>query len=381
VSAVAYLAPPQLKSDVRGGRVRRSGGANASMAVPASVQHVLGSAGQPLSDSLQTEMSARFGHDFSGVRVHTEPAANESVQAVGARAYTVGSHIAFGPAQFTTSTVAGQRLLAHELAHVVQQSGASTSVPPELHVTSPDDPSEAEAERVALSVLSDRDVVPVAAAGIGVRLARGGCSGTPSGPPRCSGAGPCTHTSGECRLPDSGAPLEGPSNRWTLNLHIDIEAATAREVTPSTPGHTWVEFVEGNGNTYTYGFYPARMVTEFSFVVPSCVRHPDTAHMPCKDRTVSYALTQKQFSEALDFAQSLCAGHESLTYDIRNQNCTTVAAAVVRKAGQAPGNIRGPVGSFNLDCDNPNALFEATNPDAGVRAPADAGVRTPPRRP
>lgn len=69
-------------------------------------------------------MESRFGHDFSNVQVHTDRRAAESAQAVDARAYTVGSHIVFGPGRYAPETDSGQRLIAHELTHVIQQSAA-----------------------------------------------------------------------------------------------------------------------------------------------------------------------------------------------------------------------------------------------------------------
>ncbi len=67
-------------------------------------------------------MEARFGHEFGGVRVHADDRAAASAEMVGARAYTVGKHIAFSR-DYTPGTTQGTRLLAHELAHVVQQRG------------------------------------------------------------------------------------------------------------------------------------------------------------------------------------------------------------------------------------------------------------------
>jgi sarcosine oxidase delta subunit len=69
-------------------------------------------------------MGQRFGHDFSHVRVHTDGRAAESARTVHARAYTVGRDVVFGSGQFAPGTAAGGRLLAHELAHTVQQRGA-----------------------------------------------------------------------------------------------------------------------------------------------------------------------------------------------------------------------------------------------------------------
>src|SRR6516225_4346144 len=86
------------------------------------------------------EALSDFRADFSGVRVHTNAEAATSAQAVSAQAYTVGNHIVFGEGKLAPRTPAGQRLLAHELTHVVQQTGGqirrvparSRSLVPEL---------------------------------------------------------------------------------------------------------------------------------------------------------------------------------------------------------------------------------------------------------
>ena len=99
--------------------------------VPPIVHDVLRSTGQPLDASTRHVMEPRFGHDFSHVRVHTDARAAESARAVNALAYTVGSNVVFDSARYAPGTSQGQRLIAHELTHVVQQSmvggGASTS--------------------------------------------------------------------------------------------------------------------------------------------------------------------------------------------------------------------------------------------------------------
>jgi hypothetical protein len=74
-------------------------------------------------------MEPRFGHDFSGVRVHTGTQAAESARAVNALAYTVGRSIVFGPGQYSPETNAGQPLLAHELTHMRQQANGSPGMP------------------------------------------------------------------------------------------------------------------------------------------------------------------------------------------------------------------------------------------------------------
>lgn len=90
--------------------------------VPPIVREVLWSPGQPLEAATRAFMEPRFGHDFSGVRVHADAKAAESAQAVDALAYTVGRNIVFGSGQYSPETNAGQQLLAHELTHVRQQA-------------------------------------------------------------------------------------------------------------------------------------------------------------------------------------------------------------------------------------------------------------------
>jgi hypothetical protein len=96
-------------------------------ALPAGsvVRETLRAPGRPLDESMRALMEPRFGHDFSRVRVHDDRSAAESAHALQARAYTLRNHIVFGEGQFAPGTASGQRLLAHELAHVLQQGSGS----------------------------------------------------------------------------------------------------------------------------------------------------------------------------------------------------------------------------------------------------------------
>jgi len=91
---------------------------------PRQALNVLRSPGHSLDSEARAVMEPRFGRDFSDVRIHADSQAAASAEAVNARAYTVGSHIAFGSGQYAPGSPSGQRLLAHELTHVVQQSAA-----------------------------------------------------------------------------------------------------------------------------------------------------------------------------------------------------------------------------------------------------------------
>lgn len=119
--------------------------------------------GQPLPESVRTFFEPRFGHDFSHVRVHTDSKAAESARAVNALAYTVGRDIAFGTAQFSPQTIAGWRLLAHELTHTIQQ-GAVFSTHGSAGMTNPNslqrEPDEESASEFAETAMSDEELLP-----------------------------------------------------------------------------------------------------------------------------------------------------------------------------------------------------------------------------
>jgi hypothetical protein len=118
------------------------------------VHEVLTSPGRPLGERLRRELEPRFGHDFSGVRVHDDARADASCRAVGAAAYTVGEHIAFAEGRFRPESREGRRLLGHELAHVVQQDVAAVAgAADDLAIMPPDAAQEREADRIAERVL------------------------------------------------------------------------------------------------------------------------------------------------------------------------------------------------------------------------------------
>jgi hypothetical protein len=93
---------------------------------PTIVHEVLNSPGRPLEPAARSTMERGFGRDFAAVRVHTDARAAASARAVDAHAYTVGSDVVFAEGRHAPETVEGRLLLAHELAHVVQQGAART---------------------------------------------------------------------------------------------------------------------------------------------------------------------------------------------------------------------------------------------------------------
>lgn len=295
--------------------------------VPPIVQEVLRSPSQPLDSDTRAFMDSRFGYDFSQVRVHTDAKAAESAQAVNALAYTVNQDLVFGSGHYAPNTFDGQRLIAHELAHVVQQH--------------------------SLSPQSNRPSNSWQGQGFG-RLQRK--SKAPSGH-LCGGAWTCAAS--PCDVPET-APSPTPSTSWKLSVMIDTEAPSPEEVTESTVGHTYVKFTESNGAVYTYGFYPdpSTHPNVLQTKVFGCVVHPDKTHASCVDYEESFTLTQPEYQSALTFAQTFCKA--PLNYDLQTWNCTTFAAEVAKKASKSLPTMRGKVGgsTIGLTADNPNTLLE-----------------------
>jgi hypothetical protein len=110
-------------------RLKSAGpGAQAGIPVPPSVHEVLRSSGQPLDAATRAFMEPRFGYDFSRVRVHSGSPAEQSARDVNARAYTVGHNVILGSPRFAPGTHQERRLIAHELAHVLQQGRSNEAL-------------------------------------------------------------------------------------------------------------------------------------------------------------------------------------------------------------------------------------------------------------
>lgn len=103
------------------------------VSAPASVDKTLAGSGKMLGPVLMQDMSQHFGYNFSQVRIHSGEEARQSAQDVKAHAYTVGHNIVFGAGKFAPETQEGRHLLAHELTHVVQQSGSENAVQSGAH--------------------------------------------------------------------------------------------------------------------------------------------------------------------------------------------------------------------------------------------------------
>ncbi|MFP5261552.1 MAG: DUF4157 domain-containing protein [Blastocatellia bacterium] len=120
---------------------------------PRQIESELGQ-GQSLDATVRSRMESAFGHDFSHVRVHTDRRAAGLSDGLNARAFTIGSDIAFGAGEYQPGSLIGDALLAHELAHVVQQGGGVSSVMPSQQREADDNELEDDANRLAVGAVA-----------------------------------------------------------------------------------------------------------------------------------------------------------------------------------------------------------------------------------
>ncbi len=119
----------------------------------AAVSAQLGT-GRALDGSTRSRMESAFGYNFAAVRVHTDTAAQQLAHSLQARAFTLGHDVAFGAGEYQPGTLLGDALLAHELAHVVQQGGAKTAVAPLQIADSGSSALESDADHAAIGVMA-----------------------------------------------------------------------------------------------------------------------------------------------------------------------------------------------------------------------------------
>jgi len=190
------------------------------------VHNVLRSPGQPLDAATRAYMEPRFGHDFGNVRVHADALAARSAQAVNALAYTVGQDMVFAAGRYSPGSPDGQKLIAHELTHTLQQGAslAKAKATPRS-VSSPHDDLEQEAERNASTIVDGGPPIEIRQKGDDV-LARYGDS--------CSGGAddPCQQS--RCTNPDQISTIRADISRAIGYVNDSITALTASPLASGT---------------------------------------------------------------------------------------------------------------------------------------------------
>ena len=242
----------------------------------------LAGGGQPLTPSERSFFEPRFGRDFSSVRIHSDVQAAEAARSVKALAYTMGSAIVFGAGQYQPETVSGRRLLAHELAHVIQQGGdtsKSQGVRP-ASIQRLGDPSQAppgmscpiattsSANPVATNVLfpiSSSSLSAAAIADIDSFVSRWQAVGT----------NPTVRV-------DGFASTDGPqSMNWTLSCNrasaVIRELETPSSGDPGIPNQFIEIFAQGETSEFGAGLGPNRRATiRANLTVPPPPPPPET---------------------------------------------------------------------------------------------------------
>ena len=162
----------EKKPDEQKGVVQKApatAGPEGAAPAEAYVDDALASPGRPLDPSTRRAMEARFGYDFSAVRIHDDAAAAATAADIDAAAFTVGQDVVFGGGRFDPSGAEGWRLLAHELAHVAQHQDGRRRLQrkAEPAISDPGDASEREADEVG-----DRVAAGLSVTGAGVTSPR-----------------------------------------------------------------------------------------------------------------------------------------------------------------------------------------------------------------
>ncbi len=157
-------AKPQKIQRVSGAGAGGGEGTAVSPDISQRIQRQQGG-GNALPSDVRGQMESNFDTDFEDVRVHTNGEASQLSRSLGAAAFTTDNDIFFREGHYNPQSGDGQKLLAHELTHVVQQRGASGPQRKSMTVNEPDDPYEKEADSVAEQVVGKENVpTPVASA-------------------------------------------------------------------------------------------------------------------------------------------------------------------------------------------------------------------------
>ncbi len=147
------LTPHVLREVARraGNRIARRFAQEDAFVAPEHVERAIDSqagSGSAMDHATRQSMEGAFGADFAGVRIHNDSEADTLNSELSARAFTRGNDIFFSAGQYNPATGDGQRLLAHELAHVAQQQDGA-----KLDVGAANDPAELEADAMADQVV------------------------------------------------------------------------------------------------------------------------------------------------------------------------------------------------------------------------------------
>ncbi|MFI0445526.1 DUF4157 domain-containing protein [Actinomadura sp. 6N118] len=187
------------------------------------VRRAVSGGGRPLEASVRADMEDKLGHSFGDVQVHTGAVPDAAARAIGATAYTSGANVVFRDGHYTPETAAGRRTLAHELTHVVQQRQGAVSGAhgvQGLRISEPGDRFEAEADRVAETVVAGGRAPGSVMAATRPVIQR--CGSTPPDQCGCHGGGHGEETIQRQTPPPGGSgAAQGPTVPRPAALPLD----------------------------------------------------------------------------------------------------------------------------------------------------------------
>jgi hypothetical protein len=185
--------------------------------------------GRPLPEAVRQKMEHAFRTNFSDIRIHEGPQAS----VLGADAYTQGTHIHFAPGAYQPSSVSGQHLLGHELAHVLQQQEGRVAVPPGQGAPVNADPGlEAEAEHVGAQAAMDERVTV---------QRRGGGQPVSQGVPAIQLNG---KSKGRTLARKKQRQIKEYKTSYNRGFNIPSGEKNEGDVAPPEPFTTWREYAE-----------------------------------------------------------------------------------------------------------------------------------------
>ncbi|HTQ78917.1 MAG TPA: DUF4157 domain-containing protein [Thermoanaerobaculia bacterium] len=247
---------PQLPVLQAKGSIQRSPDGY-SMQIPDTLLRSRRGVGQPIPEGVREKMERALRADFSDVRIHVGPEASS----IGALAFAHGSDIYFASGQYNPNTSHGQRLLGHELTHVVQQRAGRVRNPFGNGVAVVQDPNlEAEAERMGMLAAAQAKMVsppPVPASHVEALQ--------PKAAPRPVANGPAAHVAAAQLRPAPGATLPAPgraavqprSEGYKIVLGSYMHQGEKAQMPEEVAGHTFVSVQGPAGKNETWGFSPA----------------------------------------------------------------------------------------------------------------------------
>jgi hypothetical protein len=310
--------------------------------------------GQPVAAGLRTHMERGLGADFGDVRVHTDAQADQLSRAVSARAFTTGRDIFFRHGEYNPGSSGGQRLVAHELTHVVQQGAAPQNIQRKDKKATANDIPTLEQGLTPNSQTVGDDIpsqykVTVAVARVApeyIPMAKERMKSTIRNKARAK-ARSIPLLKNFVRKEKSSDAIKTKSAKKAVEKVKQSQGAqdanaTLQEIqdaiaNSNSTGHSWIKFSSLNDNgeaikTYSFGFYSSQAPARPTDVVQGEVNNPDTNFEENQEtRFLDTRVSAAKYAQGLARAVKLKANPPA--YTTIGYNCTKFVKDVATAAG------------------------------------------------